>query len=112
MLGGNEIVPATRRMALMNLFLHNIGDFESDSFISPADSLISDTGTTGELKASYEKINGSDNFISARNAIFNECTKMFLMNCGQLWCQNKILYSVYGYYRSKVPDRFFIEPRF
>ncbi len=41
---GNEIVPATRRMALMNLFLHNIGDFESDSFISPADSLISDTG--------------------------------------------------------------------
>jgi type I restriction enzyme M protein len=24
------------RMALMNLFLHNIGDFESDSFISPS----------------------------------------------------------------------------
>ncbi len=41
---GNEIVPGTRRMALMNLFLHNIGDFESDSFISPADALISDTG--------------------------------------------------------------------
>ena len=41
---GNEIVPSTRRMALMNLFLHNIGDFESDSFISSADSLISDTG--------------------------------------------------------------------
>lgn len=41
---GNEIVAGTRRMALMNLFLHNIGDFESDSFISPADALISDTG--------------------------------------------------------------------
>ena len=41
---GNEIVPGTRRMALMNLFLHNIGDFECDSFISPADALISDTG--------------------------------------------------------------------
>ena len=41
---GNEIVPSTRRMALMNLFLHNIGDFESDSFISSTDSLISDTG--------------------------------------------------------------------
>ena len=41
---GNEIVPGTRRLALMNLFLHNIGDFESDSFISPADALISDTG--------------------------------------------------------------------
>jgi type I restriction enzyme M protein len=41
---GNEIVANTRRMALMNLFLHNIGDFESDTFISPADALISDTG--------------------------------------------------------------------
>ncbi|MBL0233816.1 MAG: SAM-dependent DNA methyltransferase [Chitinophagaceae bacterium] len=41
---GNEIVAATRRMALMNLFLHNIGDFEADSFISPADALISDPG--------------------------------------------------------------------
>jgi type I restriction enzyme M protein len=41
---GNEIVANTRRMALMNLFLHNIGDFESDSFISPADALISDPG--------------------------------------------------------------------
>lgn len=41
---GNEIVASTRRMALMNLFLHNIGDFEIDSYISPADALISDPG--------------------------------------------------------------------
>lgn len=41
---GNEIVANTRRMALMNLFLHNIGDFETDSFISPADALVADTG--------------------------------------------------------------------
>jgi type I restriction enzyme M protein len=41
---GNEIVAATRRMALMNLFLHNIGDFESDNFISGADALVADTG--------------------------------------------------------------------
>jgi type I restriction enzyme M protein len=41
---GNEIVPSARRMALMNLFLHNIGDFESDNFISPTDALISDNG--------------------------------------------------------------------
>lgn len=41
---GNEIVANTRRMALMNLFLHNIGDFSSDTFISPADALISDSG--------------------------------------------------------------------
>jgi type I restriction enzyme M protein len=37
---GNEIVASTRRLALMNLFLHNIGDFSSTNFISPNDSLI------------------------------------------------------------------------
>jgi len=41
---GNEIVASTRRLALMNLFLHNIGDIDSTSFISPADALISDAG--------------------------------------------------------------------
>lgn len=41
---GNEIVASTRRLALMNLFLHNIGDIDSDNFISPADALIADTG--------------------------------------------------------------------
>lgn len=41
---GNEIVQSTRRLCLMNLFLHNIGDFESENFISPADALVSDTG--------------------------------------------------------------------
>ena len=42
---GNEIVAGTRRLALMNLFLHNIGDIDSDNFISPNDSLITDSGT-------------------------------------------------------------------
>jgi len=41
---GNEIVENTRRLCLMNLFLHNIGDIDSENFISPADSLIADTG--------------------------------------------------------------------
>jgi len=41
---GNEIVASTRRLALMNLFLHNIGDIDSESFISPTDALISDDG--------------------------------------------------------------------
>src|SRR5450759_3114197 len=41
---GNEIVAGTRRLALMNLFLHNIGDIDSDNSISPADSLIADAG--------------------------------------------------------------------
>lgn len=41
---GNEIVASTRRLALMNLFLHNVGDFDSETFISPTDALISDNG--------------------------------------------------------------------
>ena len=41
---GNEIVANTRRLCLMNLFLHNIGDIESENVISPNDSLIADPG--------------------------------------------------------------------
>ncbi len=43
---GNEIVASTRRTALMNLFLHNIGDIESENFISPADALIAASSDT------------------------------------------------------------------
>lgn len=41
---GNEIVANTRRLALMNMFLHNIGDIGSDSTISAQDALIGDSG--------------------------------------------------------------------
>lgn len=41
---GNEIVAGTRRLCLMNMFLHNIGDIDSENFISPADALIADSG--------------------------------------------------------------------
>lgn len=41
---GNEIVPATARLCLMNLFLHNIGDLNSEPPIHIADSLAADGG--------------------------------------------------------------------
>ena len=41
---GNEIVPNTRRMCLMNLFLHNIGDLVGDPSVDRADALIADPG--------------------------------------------------------------------
>ncbi len=41
---GNEIVANTRRLALMNMFLHNIGDIDGESMISPQDSLVADNG--------------------------------------------------------------------
>jgi type I restriction enzyme M protein len=41
---GNEIVANTRRLCLMNMFLHNIGEIDGTSFISSNDALISDEG--------------------------------------------------------------------
>ncbi|GIV33829.1 MAG: SAM-dependent DNA methyltransferase [Chitinophagales bacterium] len=41
---GNEIVANTRRMCLMNMFLHNIGDIDGETFISSADALVADEG--------------------------------------------------------------------
>jgi type I restriction enzyme M protein len=39
---GNEIVAATRRLCLMNLFLHNIGDLDGEPTVARADALISE----------------------------------------------------------------------
>lgn len=41
----NEIVANTRRMCLMNMFLHNIGEIDGESFINSNDALISDDGS-------------------------------------------------------------------
>ena len=37
---GNEIVANTRRLCLMNMFLHNIGEIDGESLVSPNDALI------------------------------------------------------------------------
>lgn len=41
---GNEIVANTRRLCLMNLFLHGIGEIDGESLISPTDALVADSG--------------------------------------------------------------------
>ena len=43
---GNEIVAGTRRLALMNMFLHNIGEIDGDSMISPNDALVASSPKT------------------------------------------------------------------
>lgn len=43
---GNEIVAATRRLCLMNLLLHGIGEMTGEAAISPADALISPPSET------------------------------------------------------------------
>lgn len=41
---GNEIVANTRRLCLMNMYLHNIGEIDGEPTISPNDALITDDG--------------------------------------------------------------------
>ncbi|MBK5970387.1 MULTISPECIES: class I SAM-dependent DNA methyltransferase [Thiorhodovibrio] len=43
---GHEIVANTRRLCLMNMFLHNIGEIDSEGMISPQDALIAPSPTT------------------------------------------------------------------
>jgi len=43
---GNEIVAGTRRLCLMNLFLHNIGEIDGESCVSSTDALIAQPSQT------------------------------------------------------------------
>jgi len=43
---GNEIVPGTRRLCLMSMFLHGIGEMAGESLVSPVDALVSPPRTT------------------------------------------------------------------
>lgn len=46
---GNEIVPGTRRLCLMNLFLHNVGELDGEPTIDRTDALIAEPS----VKADY-----------------------------------------------------------
>src|SRR5690554_4371499 len=46
---GNEIVPSTRRMCLMNLFLHNVGELDGEPLVARSDALV----TEPKLKVDY-----------------------------------------------------------
>ena len=41
---GNKIITSARRIALKNMFFHNIGDIDGDVTILPMDSLVTDSG--------------------------------------------------------------------
>lgn len=46
---GNEIVPNARRMCLMNMFLHNIGEMDGEGSISSNDSLVAQPTQTVDM---------------------------------------------------------------
>ena len=43
---GNEIVANTRRLCLMNMFLHNIGEIDGEATVSPNDALVAPSAQT------------------------------------------------------------------
>ncbi len=43
---GNEIVPATRRLCLMNLFLHGVGSMDGEPSVARADALLTEPPQT------------------------------------------------------------------
>lgn len=43
---GNEIVANTRRLCLMNMFLHNIGEIDGEGAVSPNDALVAPPSVT------------------------------------------------------------------
>ena len=48
---GNEIVANTRRLCLMNMFLHNIGEIDGEGAVSPNDALVAPSGRDLRLRA-------------------------------------------------------------
>lgn len=46
---GNEIVAGTRRLCLMNMFLHNIGEIDGLDFISGNDALVAEPSKTVDI---------------------------------------------------------------
>ena len=52
---GSEIVPATYKTALMNLYLHNIGDIYGTAPVTLGDALLTDPG----YRVDYVLTNGS-----------------------------------------------------
>jgi type I restriction enzyme M protein len=68
----------------MNLFLHNIGDFESENFISPYDALIADSG----LRVDYVLANppfGKKSSMSFTNEEGEEETDELTYNRNDFW---------------------------
>jgi type I restriction enzyme M protein len=46
---GNEIVPATRRLCLMNLFLHGVGSMDGEPTVERADALLTEPRQTFDV---------------------------------------------------------------
>ena len=81
---GNEIVANTRRLVLMNMFLHNIGDIDSENVISSTDALVADSG----LRVDYVLTNppfGKKSSMTFTNEVGEQETEGLTYNRQDFW---------------------------
>lgn len=81
---GNEIVANTRRLCLMNMFLHNIGEIDGEPTVASADALLADSG----LRVDYVLANppfGKKSSITVTNAEGEQEKEDFVYNRQDFW---------------------------
>ncbi|MGN5138891.1 N-6 DNA methylase [Aeromonas sp. 164P] len=81
---GNEIVASTRRLCLMNMLLHNIGEIDGQSCISPNDALIADDGRRFDYVLANPPF-GKKSSMSFTNAEGEEETNELTYNRQDFW---------------------------
>lgn len=81
---GNEIVASTRRLCLMNMFLHNIGQIDGESMVAPTDALIADTGERFDYVLANPPF-GKKSSITATNEAGEEEREDFIYNRQDFW---------------------------
>ncbi|MBU1568156.1 MAG: type I restriction-modification system subunit M [Proteobacteria bacterium] len=81
---GNEIVPNTRRLALMNMFLHNIGEIDGEPSIDPTDALIAAPRITFDYVLTNPPFGKKSSF-TATNEVGEEEKEDFTYNRQDFW---------------------------
>ena len=81
---GNEIVAGTRRLCLMNMLLHGIGEMTGDAKVSPADALISPPSATFDYVLANPPF-GKKSSMSFTNAAGEQETDDLTYNRQDFW---------------------------
>jgi len=81
---GNEIVANTRRLCLMNLFLHNIGDIDDEPTIASTDALMENSPTRHDYVLANPPF-GKKSTLTVTNAEGEQEKEDFVYNRQDFW---------------------------
>tara|TARA_R110002072_G_scaffold185761_3_gene342675 strand:- start:164 stop:1654 length:1491 start_codon:yes stop_codon:yes gene_type:complete len=81
---GNEIVPSTRRLCLMNMYLHNIGEMGGEVTVRGTDSLVSDSGDRFDYVITNPPF-GTKGGVTVTNESGKTETQKFVYNRQDFW---------------------------